>query len=291
MNNKRKNERLNCLVPIDAKADGKFDKTFTVDISKGGMGFISEKEIPVNEKIAIEIEIEEANTFDTELAFNNYQAISVGSQSRELSLSDDNVLGFGDRLEANYINTPSSNSLSGLSYTIPLSAKDDEFQIIYGYSDSSIISEPFQDLGLSSRSSYLEASYRLPLIRTPRQETALGFAFARQDSQLFLMDEWFPNLARGTDVEGVTKISTLRFFQEYSTRGERHVFAVNSQFNIGLDIFDATINAKDPDSQFLIWRGQTQYLRQLGERTNLLLRGSLQLADRPLVSLEQFRAG
>ena len=239
----------------------------------------------------LEIEIEEANTFKTELTFNNYQAVSVGSQSRELSLGDDNLLGFGDRLSVNYINTPSSNSLGGLSYSIPLSAKDDEFQIIYGYSDSSITSEPFEDLGLSSRSSYLEANYRFPVIRTPRQEIAVGFAFARQNSQLFLMDRGFPTLARGTDVEGVTKISTLRFFQEYSTRSNRHVFAVNSQFNIGLNIFDATINAKDPDSQFLIWRGQTQYIRQLGDRTNLLLRGGLQLADRPLVSLEQFRAG
>ena len=119
----------------------------------------------------------------------------------------------------------------------------------------------------------------------------MGFAFARQNSQLFLMDRGFPTLARGTDAEGVTKISSLRFSQEYSTRSDRHVFAVNSQFNIGLNIFDATINAKEPDSQFVIWRGQTQYIRQLGDRTNLLLRGGLQLADRPLVSLEQFRAG
>ena len=42
---------------------------------------------------------------------------------------------------------------------------------------------------------------------------------------------------------------------------------------------------------FLVWRGQAQYIRQLSNKTNLLLRGDLQLADRPLVSLEQFRAG
>ena len=71
----------------------------------------------------LEIEIEEANAFNAELTFNNYQAVSVGSQSRELILSDDNVLGFGDRFAVNYINTPSSNSLAGLSYTFPLSAR------------------------------------------------------------------------------------------------------------------------------------------------------------------------
>lgn len=240
----------------------------------------------------LEIEIEEANTFNAELTFNNYQAVSVGSQSRELSLGDDNVLGLGDRFEVNYINTPSSNSLAGLSYALPLSAKDNKLQITYGYSDSSIISEPFEDLQLSSRSSYIEASYRHPLIRTPKQEIALGFSFAHQDSQLFLEDVGFSTLARGTDIEGITKISALRFTQEYSVRSDRYVFATNSQFSIGLNAFDATINSGDiPDSQFIVWRGQAQYIKQLSKKTNLLLRGDLQLADRPLVSLEQFRAG
>ena len=240
----------------------------------------------------LEIELEEANTFNTQLTFDNYQAVSVGSQSRELLLADDNVFGFGDRLKVDYINTPSSNSLGGLSYAVPLSARDNELKVVYGYAYSRIISEPFEDLDLSSRSSYWETSYRQPIFRTPRKEMVLGFSLTHQDSQLFLMDVGFPTLARGTDVEGRTKISALRFAQEYSTRSDRHVFALNSQFSIGLNILDATINADNiPDSQFLVWRGQAQYLRQIGNQTNLLLRADIQLADRPLVSLEQFRAG
>ncbi|MEL6929919.1 MAG: ShlB/FhaC/HecB family hemolysin secretion/activation protein [Cyanobacteria bacterium J06600_6] len=240
----------------------------------------------------LNIQVEEANTFSARLTYDNYQAVSVGSQSRELLLADDNVLGFGDRLEVDYINTPSSDSLGGLSYTVPLSAKDNEFRALYSYSNSLIISEPFEELELSSRSSYFEASYRHPLFRTSQKEIALGFSLTHQDTQLFLMDIGFPTLARGTDIEGVTKISALRFSQEYSKRSDRYVFALNSQFSIGLDLFDATINADNiPDSQFLVWRGQAQYIRQLGKKTNLFLRGDVQLADRPLVSLEQFRAG
>ena len=240
----------------------------------------------------LEIEIEEANTFNTELTYNNYQAVSVGSQGREISVSEDNVFGYGDRFTVSYINTPSSNSLAGLSYTVPLSPRNNEFQIFYSYSDSSIISEPFEELDLSSRGSYVEASYRHPLLQTPKQEFALSFAFSHQDTQLFLMDTGFPTLARGTSIEGITKISALRLTQEYSNRSDRHVFALNSQFNIGLNVLDATSNPDNiPDSQFFIWRGQAQYIKQLGERTNLGLRVGLQFADRPLVSLEQFRSG
>jgi len=240
----------------------------------------------------LEIEVEEANSFGTELSFNNYQSVSVGSQGRILAVADDNLFGFGDRLTATYINTPSSDSLGDLSYSIPLSAKNNQLQLAYNYSNSTIVSEPFQDLELSSISSYVQATYRQPLLKTPQQEITLGFALSHQDTQLFLMGQGFPTLARGTDIEGVTKISALRFIQEYSDRSSNHVFALNSQFSVGVNLFDATINSDDiPDSQFLIWRGQGQYIRQLTASTNLFLRGNIQVADRPLVSLEQFRAG
>jgi hemolysin activation/secretion protein len=240
----------------------------------------------------LEIEVEEANRFKTALGFNNYQAVTVGDQSRQLLLEDDDVLGFGDRFAVSYINTPSSNSLENLSYTMPLGSHDNELELAYSYSDSLIISEPFEDLRLSSQGSSVVASYRQKILHTPRKEMTLGFAFNYQNTQLFLMDVGFPTLARGTDLEGVTKIAALQFVQEYSDRSEGYVLAFSSQFNIGINVFDATVNPDGiPDSQFLIWRGQGQYIKQLTDETNLLLRGQLQLSDRPLVSLEQFRAG
>lgn len=57
--NKRKALRVNCTVPVEGKQGGIFDDTATVDISKGGMGFISRKQIPVNKKIAIEITLDQ----------------------------------------------------------------------------------------------------------------------------------------------------------------------------------------------------------------------------------------
>ena len=53
--NKRKNERYGCMVPIEGKAGSAFASSQTIDISKGGIGFISRQEVPLNKKIAIEI--------------------------------------------------------------------------------------------------------------------------------------------------------------------------------------------------------------------------------------------
>ncbi len=240
----------------------------------------------------LEVKIAEADTFSSELNLNNYRTPSVGSISRQVSLSEGNLLGFGDRFNISYVNTDGSDSLEDLSYVIPLGAYNSEVRLAYSLSNNRIISEPFQDLDLASENRYYEATYRQPLYQTPQQDITIGVTFSRQNSQLLLMDRGFPSLTRGSDNQGKTQISALRLFQEYSDRSDSHVFAVRSQFSIGIDAFDATINSNDvPDSKFLIWRGQAQYLKMLAPRTTILLRSDLQLADRPLVSLEQFSSG
>ena len=61
---------------------------------------------------------------------------------------------------------------------------------------------------------------------------------------------------------------------------------------MGIDAFDATINGDDePDSNFLAWRGQAQYLQLLSPDFTLLLRSDFQVSDRSLVPTEQFSLG
>ncbi len=58
MNNlqdKRKSRRFNCLVPVDGKKESLFSSSKTVDISRDGIGFVSDHSIPLHEKIAIEL--------------------------------------------------------------------------------------------------------------------------------------------------------------------------------------------------------------------------------------------
>jgi c-di-GMP-binding flagellar brake protein YcgR len=51
----RKAKRYNCAVPVDGKQGSPFDHTRTVDISRNGIGFISDSALPLNQKIAVEI--------------------------------------------------------------------------------------------------------------------------------------------------------------------------------------------------------------------------------------------
>ena len=51
----RKAKRYNCAVPVDGKQGSPFDHTRTVDISRNGIGFISDTALPLHQKIAVEI--------------------------------------------------------------------------------------------------------------------------------------------------------------------------------------------------------------------------------------------
>jgi len=95
----------------------------------------------------------------------------------------------------------------------------------------------------------------------------------------------------GADSRGHTRISSIRFFQEWTRKNSRSVLAARSQFSLGVGAIDATIHRTGPDSRFFSWQGQGQWVRLLAPDTLLVVRGDLQLASRPLVPLEQFGLG
>jgi hemolysin activation/secretion protein len=91
--------------------------------------------------------------------------------------------------------------------------------------------------------------------------------------------------------DGSTTVTALRFFQEWTQQSNRHVFGVRSQFSLGLGFLGGTVNEDAPDSNFLAWRGQVQWVRLLAPETLFIVRGDLQLTTNALLRLEQFGLG
>ena len=240
----------------------------------------------------LQVDIAEAKTFGTTFTLDNARSPSVGSFRRRAQLSEANLLGFGDSLSVGYTNTSGSNGLD-INYMVPVNAKDGAVWVGFGTTSSSVIEKPFSALDIQSKSRYYELGLRQPLIRQPTQDLALGLVFSRQESQTALgIDDIGPfPLSPGADEQGRTKVSALRFFQEYTQRSQKHVFALRSQFSLGLNFLNSTINEATPDSRFFAWRGQGQWLRQLAPDTQFLIKGDVQLASKSLVPLEQFGLG
>ncbi|MBC6417963.1 MAG: ShlB/FhaC/HecB family hemolysin secretion/activation protein [Prochloron sp. SP5CPC1] len=239
----------------------------------------------------LEIKVIEADLKAVQLTTDNQRSPSIGSVRRKIELTFHNPLGVGDRLQVGYINTEGSNSLDNLRYTIPINPRNGTLSFGHTHTESEIVEEPFDLLQIESKTLNYEITYRQPILRFPNEEFALGLTASVQDSEVtFLEGVPFPN---GADGNGNTKISALRFFQEYTKRNNQQVFTLHSEFSLGVDAFGASLNSGDiPDSDFLAWRGQGQYLRLLSqEGITLLVRTDIQLANKALVPLEQFSVG
>lgn len=243
----------------------------------------------------LEVTIKEAKTFSPSLSLDNNGSPGVGTFSRQIQIYEGNLLGYGDNITAGYTNTDGSNSFS-FNYALPINPRNGNLIFSYGSSDNNIIEKPFNLLDIESASRYYELTLRQPLRETPNEEFALGFTFSRRESKIssdVLENEGIPasDLSLGADEDGRTRVNAIRFFQDWSIRDRQQVFALRSQFSIGLGGFDSTINDNSPDGRFYTWRGQMQWARLLAPNTVLVLRGDVQLADRPLVSFEQFGLG
>lgn len=277
----------------------------------------------------LRIEVDEENPFSFSTNIDNGRAPSVGSLQRQVQLGYGNVLGLGDRLSVGYSNTDGSNRFDA-SYTIPLNPDNGTLALSYGTSSNTVIEPPFDTLDIESTSQTYDLTYRQPIIRricrlpglnnpncpSDREEAnlaqsqpqspifeefAVGLTASVRDSQTFLLDEPF-SLSLGTEADGRSRVSALRFFQEWTQQSDRSVFAVRSQFNIGLNVLGATVQESDdngeiPDSRFVSWQGQAQLVQVLNSQndvhrdTLLTLRTNAQLADQFMLSSEQFAIG
>jgi hemolysin activation/secretion protein len=240
----------------------------------------------------LEVEIVEADSFAFTASIDNRRSPSVGSFRRQIAFNEGNLFGFGDRAEFEYTNTDGSNGID-LSYTLPVNPRNGTVRFAFGSTASDVIEPPFDVLGISSTSRYYELGFRQPLYQSPAEEFALGITLSRQESQTELGFEDigpFP-LSPGADDQGRTRISAIRFTQEWVERSSRHVLAGRSQFSLGVDWFDATDNEGAPDSEFFAWRGQGQWVRLLERDALVLVRGDVQLTGDNLVPLEQIGIG
>jgi hemolysin activation/secretion protein len=241
----------------------------------------------------LEVNIKEAQPLNLALSSDNNRSPSVGSWQRRIQAGHANLLGLGDGLSVGYGNTDGSNSWD-VSYSLPLSPSDTTLSLNLGKTRSHVTEQPFNSLDIISKSRYYEATLRQPLLQSAKanqtRELAIGLTGAKIESETSLLDIPF-KLSAGADPNGKASITALRFFQDYTARNNREVLSLRSQFNFGLNALGSTINTDSADSRFFHWQGQARWLRQFKEDLNLVVQAKVQLADRPLPSLEQFSIG
>lgn len=235
------------------------------------------------------MQLQETSAFDAGIVIDNHQSPTLSSFQGTAFASYNNLLGIGDRLTAEYGLTEGLD-LYDLNYRIPLNALDGTFNIRYSNNNSEIVEDPFADLDIRSDSETLSFGLRQPLVKKPNTEFALGLNLDLRRSQTFLFDDRPFSFSPGPK-EGESKVTAIRFSQDWLQRNATQVLAARSQFSFGIDAFDATINDNGIDGQFFTWLGQFQWVQQISPGTLMLAKINTQLTPDGLLPIEKITLG
>jgi hemolysin activation/secretion protein len=249
---------------------------------------------------SLRVSVTGADTFTVQTRLNNNRNSSIGTFERGVELREANLLGIGDGIRFAYNNTDGSNQYQG-GYSLPLNARDGTLDFDFRVANNEIVESPFDEADIDIKSSDYNLTWRQPVIQraTPEvsQELALNITASKRESETTILD--VPQaLSPGANSQGEISTSVLSFGQEWLQRNRQQVIAARSQFNLGLDVLNATTSDDEPDGEFFSWRGQVSYLRLLSTPkgnpavgSTIFLRSELQLAADPLISTEQFSLG
>ncbi|NJO12014.1 MAG: ShlB/FhaC/HecB family hemolysin secretion/activation protein, partial [Leptolyngbyaceae cyanobacterium SL_1_1] len=238
----------------------------------------------VGESILI-VRVDEAEALAVELSADNYSPTSVGAERLSADIRYRNPAGLGDELFTSaYISSETGSEVYELGYRVPLNALNGTLQLRFAPSNFRIVDEDSIGFALNVRGSadVYEASFRQPLIRTPRAELALSLGLRHRNGETLIADL----------IQQDNRVSVIQFGQDYVGRDLSGAWALRSQFSFGVDLFDATIaSSPDPDGQFFSWLGQIQRVQLLGSNHLLIVQGDLQFASDSLLGSEQFIIG
>jgi len=266
----------------------------------------------------LEVEVTPAPPVDLFLIADNHRPPSIGSVEGMAEMTMRNLTGIGDALGLLFGGGEGGPKLD-VGYARPLTPQDLTLELGYQYDSATVVEEPLDELDIDSESWTLLFGLSQPIRPNPNQELLLGARFERRHSQTKLLNRPF-SFSPGVD-RGESDVSVLRSVVQWTDRGPDQVIAARSTLSWGLDQLNATANPGDlPDGQYLAWLGQAQLARrwrledaavaQDGQTSwqrdvcakewlewscrqglEVILRTNTQLADDPLLPIEQFSVG
>jgi hemolysin activation/secretion protein len=237
----------------------------------------------------LSLNLTEAPPLSSALIVDNRDSPSVGSIGGTAILNHNNLLGLGDRFSAEVGITQGVRDYN-LNYEFPVNARNGTLSFRYNNGSSRIVEQPFAPLDINGDTQTYSLGFRQPLILTPTTEFTLSLSGDLRRSQTYILDDEPFSFTIGPE-NGESKVSVLRFSQDWVNRSPNRVLAARSQFSLGLGLLGAIVNNSGTDGRFFSWLGQFQWVQALGEDATLIASSAAQLTGESLLPLEQFSIG
>ncbi len=236
----------------------------------------------------ITLTIQESPRFQLAFRGDNEENPAIGEWGFSFLGSAHNFSGFGERFNFQYkITTDQGLSKVDAFYFFPISAND-QLNLEFRDNDTTILSEPFEDLDLVNRSTTFGIGYERSLLKTINNSLALGLKLDLVETEAFIFNDTpFPRF----DGKNRLNLTVLRFSQIYSTNSRDSFFALSSQFNFGVNAFEASRASEFINTQFFSWQGIVQYAQKLTDDLIFTVQIQGQLTPDSLPITEQFAIG
>jgi hemolysin activation/secretion protein len=237
-------------------------------------------------KSLLTVRVKEAKSAYFGVTSDNYSAPVVGSERYGIYGGLRSTLIPGDDFYASYNRTTSggSNALDFL-YKAPVNKSNGTVQLRVAPSWYKITDEEIGNIfDITGNSGLYELTYRQPIVRNYRNEVALSLGFAIQDGST--------NVGNLSLFDTESRARVLKFGQDFVARDQQGVWAGQSSFNLGVDIFNATSNPSPlADGKFFSWTGQIQRVQRFNANNVTIAQLSAQLSGDALLPSQQFIIG
>ena len=241
----------------------------------------------------LNVRVKEAPLFHARFEFNNYQSPTVGSEQGLVTVEDTNVTGLGDSLSFQYGQSSGIIPIINGRYALPLNRFDTTFIATYRKFDFKVVDSNFESLDIRNDAFIYGLGLRQPLYHTLQDDIAISLTGEYEKNTSTLLGQPFEFVAGATN--GVFRVASLRFAQEYTHQTTSQVVAAYSRFSLGVGALGATGSSSVPNSatgQFFSWLGEAQWVRQLPLlRTQMVARTTMQFSNEHLFPLEQIAVG
>jgi hemolysin activation/secretion protein len=236
------------------------------------------------------LNIKERSPWTANVTFNNRNSANSGELQGIASISNQNLLDFGDRLNLKYNLTEGFDAVN-VGYTFPLAVRNN-LSVEYSNGNSEITQSDFSDFGIRADAEAVSLQFDRSLVRQLNRDVNLFVAIDRRSSNTFIEDDLPLSFTEGPQ-DGRSRVTALRLGSSWSERSKTLVTSAQMRFSVGLDLFDATVNENAPDAIFFSWLGQLQLAKALNQKQDTLLvtRLAAQLTPDSLLPLEQIAVG
>ncbi len=247
-------------------------------------------------KAFLDVDVVRARPYQVTLFANNHRPPSIGEYAVGVSGWVRNLSGFGDLLDGSLQAPPRGDHAprADVSWRVPAGPWHTELSAAWSRGRSSVIEEPSRVLDIESELTTTEVGIGQRLYESPVNKVSVGASAIRRENSTTLAGEPFSFILGEPD--GVTRVRSLRLWQELSRRWDGGAVVLRSTFasnrNNLVDVAGLPAGVPALDHQNRLWIGQAYFGARLPERDmQASLRATVQRTRDRLIPLDAMSLG